>query len=176
MKRSINLCFGLLIGLCAAASAQQPTQDPAARLVKPKAVALGGPRVGLTVLSGESYRVAREDHGLTRSVVSQFGWQFERSFSTGDNGPTGIFEWVLLVGGLDQGKVFPSISWITGLRSAGGVEFGAGPNVTPIGFAFAIAGGYSIPAGYMNFPVTVALVSSATGVRTTALVGFTTRR
>jgi hypothetical protein len=151
-------------------AAQDPTVPP-----RPKSVSLGGPRFGVTMLSGESARIAKEDYGVERSVVTQFGWQFERRFFSKENGPSGIFEWVVLVGGLEQGAFFPSISWITGVRTASGVEFGVGPNATPLGVGFAAAAGITIPAGYMQFPFNVAVVSSANGVRVSALAGFTTR-
>jgi hypothetical protein len=143
---------------------------------RPVSLSLSGPRVGLTVLTGESARIAKEDHGVRRPVVTQFGWQFERRFLTQEAGPSGVFEWVFLVGGLEQGAFFPSVSWITGIRTASGIEVGAGPNATPLGLGFAVAAGVSVPSGYMQFPINIALVSSENGVRTSALVGFTTRR
>jgi hypothetical protein len=137
---------------------------------------LSGPRIGLTVLSGESARVAQEDYGIKGSVLTQFGWQFERRFVQLESGPSGVFEWVLLAGGLEQGKLFPSLSWLTGIRAPSGVEFGAGPNLTPAGVGLAVAAGVTIPSGSLNFPVNVAIVSSERGIRTSVLAGFTTRR
>jgi hypothetical protein len=144
--------------------------------LRPASLSLSGPRVGLTVLSGDVARIAREEHGVKRSVVTQFGWQFERRFLTQETGPSGVFEWVFLVGGMEQGAFFPSLSWITGVRTSSGFEVGAGPNMTPLGIGFAVAGGVSVRSGYMQFPINIALVSSENGVRTSALVGFTTRR
>lgn len=50
------------------------------------------------------------------SLVSQFGWQFERQFDTGTSGATLVTEWVVLVGGLEQSVVIPSLSWLVGQR------------------------------------------------------------
>jgi len=144
--------------------------------VRPPMLKLAGPRFGITVLSGEAARIAREDFGLEHPVVTQFGWQFERRFMDMESGPSGVFEWVLLAGGLEQGKLFPSVSWLTGIRTPSGLEFGAGPNLTPVGLGLAAAAGVTIPSGSLNFPVNVAIVSSERGIRTSVLAGFTTRR
>ena len=67
------------------------------------------------------------------STISQFGWQFEKQFYSKADGVTALNEWVGLLGGLDQGVVIPSLSWLIGLRTKEGAEFGVGPNVTPCG-------------------------------------------
>jgi hypothetical protein len=173
MSRPILPLLVALLLVPSAAGAQTAATDAPPR---PVSLSLSGPRIGLTVLTGESARIAREEHGVKRAVVTQFGWQFERRFLEQETGPTGVFEWVFLVGGLDQGAFFPSVSWITGVRTPSGIEFGAGPNVTPLGFGFAAAAGISVRSGYMQFPMNVAIVSSENGIRTSALLGFTTRR
>jgi hypothetical protein len=63
--------------------------------------------------------------------ISQFGWQFERQFYSKQSGVTALNEWVFLLGGLDQNVAIPSLSWLVGLRTKEGAEFGVGPNVTP---------------------------------------------
>jgi hypothetical protein len=168
--RPILAILAALVLTATSAAAQDGPVPP-----RPKSVSLGGPRFGVTMLTGESARIAKEDYGVDHPVVTQFGWQFERRFFSKQDGPSGIFEWVLLIGGLEQGAFFPSLSWITGVRTVGGVEFGVGPNATPLGVGFAAAGGITVPAGYMQFPLNVAVVSSANGVRVSALAGFTTR-
>jgi hypothetical protein len=171
-RYALSLLAALLLGPASALAQTDTTGAPP----RPMSLSLSGPRMGITVLTGESARIAREDHGVDRPVVTQFGWQFERRFLHQDTGPSGVFEWVFLVGGLEQGAFFPSLSWITGVRTPSGIEVGAGPNITPLGLGFAVAGGISLRSGYMQFPINVALVSSENGVRTSALVGFTTRR
>jgi hypothetical protein len=172
IRSAVSLLLVLLFAPLTAAAQTAVGEAP----LRPVSLSLSGPRIGLTLLTGEAARLAREEHGIKRSVVSQFGWQFERRFLEQETGPSGVFEWVFLVGGLDQGAFFPSASWITGVRMPSGVEFGAGPNVTPLGLGFAVAAGISLRSGYMQFPMNVAIVSSENGVRTSALLGFTTRR
>ena len=77
--------------------------------------------------------------------ISQFGWQFEKQFYTRDSGVAAVNEWVVLLGGLDQGVALPSVSWLVGLRTREGAEFGIGPNITPAGVALALAGGRDVP-------------------------------
>jgi hypothetical protein len=173
MSRVMRLLILILVLVPLPIAAQaQPVPDVPDR----SWTSLSGPRFGVTVLSGESARIAKEEHGVNRSMVTQFGWQFERRFLAQDSGPSGVFELVLLAGGLEQGAFFPSVSWITGIRTESGVEFGAGPNATPLGLGLAAAAGVTLRAGQMNFPLNVALVSSQNGVRTSVLGGFTIRR
>jgi hypothetical protein len=108
-------------------------------------------------------------------VVSQFGWQWERQIGGGDGPVVALTEWVLLVGGLEQGVFLPSLTWLVGVRSRGGMELGVGPNVTPAGTAIAFAGGVTLRAGALSFPFNVAVVPSKSGVRVSLLCGFTTR-
>src|SRR6266498_5931096 len=93
-----------------------------------KTLELSGPRFGLTMLSdGVIEKLAERDITIG-STISQFGWQFEKQFYSKAGGVTALNEWVALVGGLDQGVVIPSISWLVGLRTKEGAEFGVGPN------------------------------------------------
>jgi hypothetical protein len=159
-------------------------------------VRLSGPRFGVTFLSDSVVRKLRESRSIdVGSLVTQFGWQFEKRFSSSDNGLTPVTEWVLLLGGLEQGVVLPSLSWLVGLRARDGVEFGVGPNFTPVGVSLAIAGGVTFRSGTLNFPVNLAVVPSRvsftsysgppsytinqvrkTGIRVSLLLGFNMRR
>jgi hypothetical protein len=108
--------------------------------------------------------------------ISQFGWQFEKQFYTRGSGVTMVSEWVGLVGGLDQSVVLPSLSWIVGIRTRDGAEFGIGPNVTPAGTALVLATGMTFRTGALNIPVNVAVVPSKAGTRVSVLSGFSLRR
>lgn len=136
---------------------------------------LSGPRVGLTWLSAGVHQKVRDEDIDIAPVISQFGWQFERQFYAVEGGPAAVTELVLLVGGLEQGTALPSLSWLVGLRTFGGTEFGVGPNVTLAGVALAIAGGATKQVGVLNIPFNVAVVPSQSGVRVSVLTGFNTR-
>ena len=139
-------------------------------------ISLSGPRFGVTFL-GEGIIDKLVEHDITVDpVITQFGWQFEKRFYAGASGVSALNEWVLLVGGLEQGVALPSLTWMVGLRTKEGAEFGIGPNVTPLGVGLAIAAGTTFKAGVLNIPVNVAIVPSRSGVRVSMLTGFNTRR
>jgi hypothetical protein len=169
-RRILGAVF-LTLTCCMPAFSQTPTASLA------KAASLSGPRMGVTFLSDGIVGKLKDDASLNISpVVTQFGWQFEKQFYSTENGPTAVTEWVVLVGGLEQGVVLPSVSWLVGMRTMKGAEFGIGPNLTPVGAALAIAAGMTFRAGALNVPVNVAVVPSKSGVRVSLLAGFNTRR
>lgn len=139
-------------------------------------IQLSGPRVGITMLSQGLVNKARES-GLSLSpVITQFGWQFETRLFRLPSGVSGLVEFVPLVGGLEQGHFLPSISGIVGIRSAKGMEFGIGPNVTLSGTGVVLAAGTTIRSGGINFPITFAVAPSQAGTRVSLLLGFNARR
>jgi hypothetical protein len=141
-----------------------------------RTLALDGPRVGLTMLS-EGVRTKLRDRNIDVSpAISQFGWQFERQFYAKSGGVTAVNEWVALVGGLDQGVAIPSVSWLIGLRTPEGAEFGVGPNITPAGVALAMSAGVTFRTAAFNVPMNFAVVPTRAGVRVSLLTGFTMRR
>jgi hypothetical protein len=110
-----------------------------------------------------------------RPLVTQFGWQIEKQFFSTNGGLTAVTEWVGLLGGLEQSLAIPSLTWLVGLRTSNGAEFGIGPNITPAGTALAIAAGVTFRSGVVNVPVNVAVVPSKAGVRLSVLTGFNLR-
>jgi hypothetical protein len=148
-------------------TALPPIDDP---------VSLSGPRFGFTALSEGVVKTLKTEGVSIGPALTQFGWQFEKQFDNGSNGPTPVTEAVLLFGGLEQGLALPSLSWLAGVRTKNGTEFGVGPNITPVGVGLVVAGGMTFRAGVMNVPVNVAVVPSRAGVRVTLLSGFNMRR
>jgi hypothetical protein len=141
-----------------------------------KAVSLSGPRFGVTSLSDGVVAKLQERSIDVRPMITQFGWQFERQFYSQNSGVAAVNEWVVLVGGLDDGVVLPSLTWLVGLRTKEGTEVGVGPNVTPVGVALAFAAGVTLRAGIMNVPMNLAVVPSKAGMRVSFLTGFNMRR
>lgn len=141
-----------------------------------RSVNLSGPRFGITSLSQGIVDKLQTEHDITvRSGISQFGWQFEKQFYSKTGGVAAVNEFVVLLGGLEQGVALPSLSWMVGLRSPTGLEFGIGPNITPAGVALAVAGGVTFRSGALNVPVTFAVVPSQAGTRVSLLTGFNFR-
>jgi len=141
-----------------------------------RTLSLSGPRIGISLLSDGVVRELKKNSVDVRPTISQFGWQFERQFYAKDGGVSALNEWVFLLGGLDQGVAIPSLTWLAGLRTQEGAEFGVGPNVTPAGVALAIAAGVTFRAGVLNVPMNFAVVPTKAGTRVTMLTGFTLRR
>jgi len=170
--RNVVIAASLLAVIASPVCAQSGDQAPPPA----RTLSLSGPRIGLTVLS-EGVRQKLEERNVhVGSNISQFGWQFERQFYSKQGGVTALNEWVFLVGGLDQSVAIPSLSWLVGLRTLEGAEFGVGPNVTPAGVALAIAAGVTMRAGVLNVPMNFAVVPTKAGTRVTMLTGFTLRR
>ena len=159
----------VLLGAAVAPSsleAQQPQE-----LVRQ--LSRSGPRFGVTWLSGSIVDTLNSRYNIdVAPVVTQFGWQFERQFASLENGPVALNEWILLVGGLDQGAFLPSLTWLVGLRTPGNFEIGVGPNATPAGVALALSTGYTFKAGALAVPINMAIVPSKYGVRASVLTGF----
>ena len=175
MSRSIRtlafiaLALGIVPAVAPAARAQDIMGQP-----RPHQIRLSGPRFGITYLGGSLVdSLAAADVNVSR-LITQFGWQWERQFNVGDTGPTAVSEWVFLVGGLEQGVFLPSLSWIVGLRTKDGTEFGVGPNLGAAGFALALSAGVTRRSGSLNLPINVSVVPSSMGTRVSLLTGFNT--
>jgi hypothetical protein len=171
MTRFHMLLVAFLLAGTAQSAAAQAFVPP-----RPQTVNLSGPRVGVTLLSEGVVRSLEERAIHLEPVISQFGWQVEKQFFSASSGLTAVTELVFLLGGLEQSVVVPSVSWLVGVRTGNGTEFGIGPNVTPAGTALAIAGGVTFRAGPMNVPVNVAVVPAKVGTRVSVLTGFNLRR
>ncbi|UOQ72894.1 hypothetical protein [Hymenobacter cellulosilyticus] len=138
-------------------------------------VHLGGPRIGFTVLAGGVADRARSDHNV-KPFLTQFGWQFETRIFRLPNGTSGLVEFVPLIGGLEQNKFVPSLNALIGIRGPKGLEFGLGPNVSPISASIVLAVGTSFRSHGVNFPVNLAVVPGNGGARFSLLFGFNSRR
>jgi hypothetical protein len=163
----------MCLALSAVAASAQSVIDPPGYT---KTVNLSGPRFGMTALSPGVVDELQKRSITVSSNISQFGWQFEKQFYTRESGVAAVNEWVFLLGGLDQGVALPSLSWMVGLRTREGAEFGIGPNITPAGVALALAAGVTFRAGNLNVPMNVAVVPSKVGTRLSVLTGFNMRR
>ena len=122
--------------------------------VQAKPKELSGPRLGLTYITPGG--ITNEIDG---SFITQYGWQFETRFVSGDE-LAGLVEWVLLAGGLEKGYVLPSVTSIIGLRAKNGFEIGAGPNLSLAGVGLAFAVGYNFSIGSLNLPLNLSWVPS----------------
>ena len=136
---------------------------------------LAGPRVGVTMIapgslaslirgdlsffSGEVRKEWAGSTGKYGAAISQYGWQWESRFSDGGD-ITGVVELIALVGGMEKGLFLPSVSSLIGVRTAKGIEFAAGPNLSLGGIAMVFGAGYNFKFGKLNVPVNIAYVTS----------------
>ena len=163
------VAFGLLVS-SSNVFAQGYQQQP------PDIISLSGPRLGMTILD-PGVRAELLERGIeVGPVISQFGWQKEKRFLSTPGGFTGVTEFVVLLGGIDQGTVLPSLNWLVGARTAKGIEFAAGPNFSPAGTAMVFAAGVTYQTGNLNIPINLAVVPSKHGSRISMLVGFNGRK
>ena len=138
---------------------------------------LAGPRLGLVYISASPGSVflngdiQLEDLGELPenyndidkgTFTSLYGWQWESRFADGGN-VTGIVEWIAVVGGMEKGKFLPSVSSMVGARTASGIEFAVGPNLSLSGIAMVFGMGYNFKSGNLNIPVNIAFVPGRKG-------------
>ncbi|WP_026463268.1 hypothetical protein [Adhaeribacter aquaticus] len=147
------------------------TEQPAVQ----ETIKLNGPRVGFTIIGGDLATRLKDEFNVN-PFITQFGWQFETRLFTTSNGTSGLFEFVPLIGGLEQGKFLPSLNGLIGLRGPKGFEAGLGPNISLAGVGFAFAVGATFQSSNINFPVNLAFVPARDGTRVGLTFGFNSRR
>jgi hypothetical protein len=162
---------------------------------------LSGPRIGVTFITagstadfiheGFDFDEDTQEHGSTGpAFTTQYGWQWESRFADGGGDVVGIVEWIALVGGMEQGLFLPSISSVIGARTANGLEFGVGPNLSLSGIGMLFAVGHNFKSGSLNIPVNLVFTPGKdmkgdsdgesytynTGARISIMVGFNMSR
>ena len=172
MRAAVLTMFMLGVALPVAAQTENVINPPP----PVRSVNLSGPRFGFTSLSQGIVDKLQQEHDITVRSGSRNSAGSSRNSSTARaGGIAAVNEFVVLLGGLEQGVALPSLSWMVGLRSPTGLEFGIGPNITPAGVALAVAGGVTFRSGSLNVPVTFAVVPSKDGMRVSMLTGFNFR-
>ena len=155
---------------------------------------LGGPRLGMSMLMGESALSRKFDSENMNNFISQFGWHFEYLVSPKTGGPSFVVEFIPLVAGVEYGKFIPSVSFMLGIRFENGFEFGMGPNLmlggsdlnnykdinyntnnydyyfesnngSPLSTALVLAVGKTFSYGEVNLPFNLAYTISPVGDR-----------
>lgn len=180
MRIALSSLAAVMLSAPLAATAQIRTGSPSAPVARDSLPQfeqrkLSGPRLGMVIISGSRATARLNDRGL-RPVMSVFGWHFESVTRSREGGPQFVAQQVLAVAGLEQGTAIPSFSSLVGVRFANGMEFGAGPNVSPLGAAMTVAVGKSVRlAGGVLIPLNVAVIMGKGSTRTSLLVGYAIR-
>jgi hypothetical protein len=137
---------------------------------------LGGPRLGFTVIPGNSELTENLKEQNVGRVLSQFGWHFEYQIVPNIEGPCFIIEFIPLVAGVEYGKIIPSTTLGFGIRFPNGIEFGMGPNVMAqpknVTSALMIAVGKSFDFGGVSIPLNLALTTNPKGYRVSFIFGY----
>ena len=145
-----------------------------------------GPRIGVTYCSPGTISRSLADKNVS-PVFSMMGWQFETRFFHNPSGSHFMFEFVPMVGAIEQGSFLPTASFLLGYRTTGGVEFGFGPNLSPSGSSMVFSMGRSFESNVMVYPVNLVFVPSTksfgnaflpegrTGARLSLIFGFNTK-
>jgi hypothetical protein len=159
--------------IASVAAAQVDSLDVPTTLTE---VNLSGPRLGLAaaVTSGTFLRTLQ--HNKMDRVFSQFGWQFEYKIIPEGGGPAFIAEIIPLVGGVEYGKLIPSISFPIGIRFPNGLEFGIGPQATVLSTsaassALVMALGKTFLYKGVGLPVNLAVIKGSGGYSTALMFG-----
>lgn len=171
--RAMVAIGGLLCCLFTQLSVSQTEADPEAVEFSKKS--LGGPRLGFTLVPGNT-ELARKlkDEGMS-PIISQFGWHFEHRVIANGNGPAFVIEFIPLLGGVEYGKPLASLSLMFGIRMPSGYEFGVGPNMITgktSKSGLIIAFGKTFDVQGVSIPLNLAYATSPVGARLAFIVGY----
>lgn len=136
----------------------------------------GGPRLGVTLVPGDTKLASEMEKKNIGRMLSQFGWHFEYQVVPDGGGPSFVIQFVPLVGGVEYGTLIPSGTLAMGVRLPGGIEFGLGPNaiVTPtkITSALVMSVGQSFNYGGVNIPLNFVVATNPNGNRFSIVFGY----
>ena len=135
-----------------------------------------GFRLGAAYLIGGSVTAERAGRRVG-PLMTLFGWQLEHQFPTGKKDlPVPMTEFIVLVGGLEQGIALPSASLLLGLRQPNGWEAGVGPTVTGAGVQLVLGAGVTQSLGALNIPFNLAVAPGRRGASISFTTGFNYKR
>jgi hypothetical protein len=142
---------------------------------------LGGPRLGVTYVAGNT-ALARylDSQGIGRQL-SQFGWHFEYQVIPDGDGPQFVVQLTPLVAGVEYGKVIPGATMAMGIRFPSGWEFGLGPNViagtgdtSPT--SLVVGAGKTFNYGGVSIPLNLVYATNPDGTRLSFIIGYAIAR
>ncbi len=95
-------------------------------------IKLSGPRMGASMAFGDAAKVMKaseKDGGYNMYPTNfQIGWQFEKQYLSAGNFRA-LIEFIPSIGGLESGKIIPSLTFLNGFRMGkAGWEIAFGPN------------------------------------------------
>lgn len=143
---------------------------------------LGGPRLGISYVTGKGDLWQRLDDERIGRSISQFGWHFEYQVIPEGGGPQFVVQLVPLIAGVEYGKFIPSGTLAMGVRFPSGFEFGLGPNILLVGknadgkspakTALVLAIGKSFNYGGVSIPLNLVYATNPDGNRVSIIFGY----
>jgi hypothetical protein len=185
--RKATACAALLV-IVGAVSTYGETEVPAKRLEL-----VYGPRVGVSYIAADPeefneslQEMFPDSERKYFPIITQFGLSVEQRIRLGNTESHFAFQEVLILGGLDQNLVIPSLSVLIGFRSRAGLELGLGPIVSMkrsgddaagVGLSVVYAVGWTFGFDGVFVPVNLAVVPTPSdgAPRITLLTGFNFR-
>jgi len=175
--RTVIIVAGLIASLVPQAAAQEGDKQLTAssQQVHFSQRSLAGPRLGFTIIPGNSELGRTLDEKNISRIISQFGWHFEHRVIANGIGPAFVIEFVPLLGGVEYGKPILSTSLLFGIRMPSGYEFGVGPNLIIASSAHSgivIGVGKTFDVQGISIPLNLAYAGSPAGGRIAFMVGY----
>lgn len=140
---------------------------------------LGGPRLGISYVTGQKDLWNRLQEKKMGRTLSQFGWHFEYQVIPEGGGPQFVVQIVPLVAGVEYGKFIPSGTLAMGVRFPNGIEFGLGPNLLVVGgngdaikTALVLGLGKSFNYGGVSIPLNLVYATNPDGNRVSVIFGY----
>ena len=151
--------------------------------VHDRTIVAEGPRMGFGFVTGNNAQILAkplEEGGFNQQIpmMSQFGYQFEKSYITTGNWQA-LAEFIPLVSGLESNRFVPNITLLNGLRNNNsGWEFAFGPTIDVtrtvdgqldsrgtfgVSTALVFSVGKTVKSGEMNFPINAYLIPPKDG-------------
>jgi hypothetical protein len=140
----------------------------------------GGPRIGVTMVPGNTVLASEMKKKNIGRMLSQFGWQFEYQVVPDGGGPSFVIQFVPLAGGVEYGTLIPSGTLAMGVRLPDGIEFGLGPNVIvsteKISSSLVVSLGKSFNYGGVNIPLDLVFATNPNGNRISLMFGYSLQK
>jgi len=177
-NRTLPMAPALVLALALVPAAARAGDEP----VTFQEHSLSGPRLGVSLVSGQNELSREIESRHMGRVLSQFGWQFERQIVPEGGGPQFVVEAVPMVAGVEYGKVIPNLTLAMGVRFPAGYEFGLGPNVivldgeSKVRSALVIALGRTFDYGGVSLPLNLVFATNPRGQRVSFILGYAVQR
>ncbi|MBN4051923.1 hypothetical protein JYT53_00310 [Cytophagaceae bacterium AH-315-L13] len=129
----------------------------------PTIIGLYGPRVGVAYVITSPEEFTNQVNKIYGGdnfypIFSVFAINLEQRILLGETNSHFAFQEIILIGGVDQGILLPSGTFMIGYRHSKGFEFGMGPNLSFSGLGLVAAIGKTFSTRGVFIPIDISLV------------------